>query len=75
MFASCLVSTERSFQGDWVDTTVMCELLCCHRRTLYRLKQAGYLSEGRHCRKKNPLAPRGEFVWHRTRVLIKMGAQ
>ena len=60
----------------WVKTKHMAEELGCHRNTLGRLKAAGYFVEGDkgHYRKVNPLSPRGDFVWHRTRVLLKMGA-
>ena len=52
----------------------MAKELGCHRKTLGRLKARGYFVEGKHFRKVNPLSPRGEFVWHRTRVLLKMDA-
>ncbi len=58
----------------WIKTTPMADLLGCDRKTLGRLKTAGYLSEGQHYRKVNPLSPRGCFVWHRNRVLLKMKA-
>jgi hypothetical protein len=60
--------------SDWIKTTQMADALGCHRKTLIRLKNNGYFAQGRHFRKTNPLAPRGEFVWHRTRVLLKMDA-
>lgn len=60
----------------WVKTKVMAEELGCHRNTLGRLKAAGFFLEGAngHYRKVNPLSARGDFVWHRTRVLLKMDA-
>lgn len=60
----------------WVNTKDMALELGVHRNTLGRLKGAGYFVEGDqgHYRKKNPLSPRGDFVWHRTRVLLKMNA-
>lgn len=59
---------------DWIKTGDMAKELGCHRKTLGRLKARGYFVEGKHFRKVNPLSPRGEFVWHRTRVLLKMDA-
>lgn len=58
----------------WVKTKDMAEELGCHRNTLGRLKASGYFTEGQHFRKVNPLSPRGDFVWHRNRVLLKMDA-
>lgn len=58
----------------WIDTRVMAEMLGVHRKTLTRLKQSGYFTEGEHYRKKNPLAPRSDFTWHQTKVLLKMDA-
>ena len=61
-------------EANWIKTTAMADALGCHRRTLGRLKSTGFLIEGKHFRKTNPLAPRGDFVWHRSRVLLQMGA-
>lgn len=58
----------------WIKTKNMAEELGCHRNTLGRLKANGFFVEGTHFRKVNPLSTRGDFVWHRTRVLLKMGA-
>jgi len=60
--------------SDWIKTKDMAEALGCHRKTLSRLKTSGFFIEGQHFRKINPLSPRGDFVWHRTRVLLKMDA-
>lgn len=60
--------------SEWIPTKQMAEDLGCHRKTLTRLKQKGYFTEGTHFRKVNPLSPRGDFTWHRTRVLLKMDA-
>jgi hypothetical protein len=65
---------KRTAPSDWVETQAMADALGCHRKTLSRLKCAGYFNEGTHYRKKNPLSPRGVFVWHKARVLIKTGA-
>ena len=61
-------------QASWITTTEMATALGCHRRTLGRLKSAGFLIEGQHFRKTNPESPRGDFVWHRSRVMLRMGA-
>ena len=58
----------------WVKTKAMAAELGCHPSTLLNLKKSGYLREGQHWRKIDPTAPRGNFVWHHTRTLIKMGA-
>ena len=60
--------------SDWIKTSEMANTLGCHRKTLIRLKNKGFFSQGKHFRKTNPLAPRGEYVWHRTRVLLRMDA-
>jgi len=60
--------------SDWIESKAMADALGCHQRTLNRLRRAGYFNEGTHFRKMNPLAARGVFVWHKTRVLIKTGA-
>ena len=60
--------------SDWIKTKSMASELGCHPKTLGRLKLRGYFEEGKHYRKVNPLAPRSEFVWHRSRVLLKMDA-
>lgn len=60
--------------SDWIKTKEMALALGCHRKTLSRLKQIGFFVEGKHFRKINPLSPRGDFVWHRTRVMLKMDA-
>ncbi|MAH29362.1 MAG: DNA-binding protein [Euryarchaeota archaeon] len=60
-------------KGEWIPTRDMAALVGCSRRTLSRMQTAGYFIEGQHWQKLNPLAPRSNFVWHRTRVLIKMG--
>ena len=44
-----------------------------HRVTLMRIKSAGYVREGFHYQKKNPTAPRGDFLWHRHRTAEKFG--
>lgn len=58
----------------WIKTAEMAELLGVHRNTLSRLKAAGYFTEGQHYRKSNPLSPRGCFVWHQQRVMMRMNA-
>ncbi len=58
----------------WIKTNVMAGLLGVHRNTLGNLKAAGYFLEGEHYRKANPTSPRGRFLWHRNRVLLKMDA-
>jgi hypothetical protein len=58
----------------WIRTKIMAEQLGCSRNTLVRLKKDKYFIEGRHYRRTNPLKPRSDLVWHRGRVLIKMGA-
>jgi hypothetical protein len=52
----------------------MAKALGCHRNRLSEWKRYGYLSEGRHYRKVNPLAVRSNLVWHMARVLSKLGA-
>ena len=52
----------------------MASLLGVHRNTLGNLKTSGYFLEGEHYRKANPTSPRGRFLWHRNRVLLKMDA-
>jgi len=59
--------------GDWITTKEMAAHLGCSRRTLARMQSAGFFSEGKHWQKMNPLAPRSNYLWHKTRVLIKMG--
>ena len=58
----------------WIKTAAMAAELGCHRQTLARLKAKGFFTEGHHYRKINPTAPRGDFIWHRARVLLRMGA-
>lgn len=60
-------------RGQWVSTQHMARALGCHRQTLQKWKRDGYLSEGRHYRKVNPLAIRSNLVWHMARVLSKLG--
>lgn len=64
-------------KSDWIKTKQMAQVLGCSRETLSRLKSAGYFKEGRngHYRKINPLAPRGDFVWHETRTKLRMDAE
>ena len=58
----------------WLKTKEMAEALGCHRNTLSRLKQSGFFREGQHFRTVNPLSTRPTFVWHETRVLLRMNA-
>ena len=58
---------------DWISTKEMAASVGCSIATLGRLRKAGYFVEGRHWQKMNPLAPRSNHVWNRSRVLIKMG--
>ena len=58
---------------DWISTKDMAEAVGCSRRTLQRLQSAGFLKEGQHWQKINPIAPRSNHVWHQTRTMIKMG--
>ena len=60
-------------KSDWIPTREIVEELGISRRTLSRLQSAGYFQEDQHFQKVNPLAPRSNFLWNRTRVLIKMG--
>ena len=61
-------------ESAWVKTKEMASLLGVHRNTLGNLKTSGYFLEGEHYRKSNPTSPRGHFLWHRNRVLLKMDA-
>lgn len=58
---------------DWIPTKDMAELAGVNRRTLQRLQSAGFLKEGQHWIKSNPIAPRSTHLWHQTRTMIKMG--
>lgn len=51
----------------WVDTREILDHLRISRSTLDHLRQEGVLVERRHYVKKNPLAIRGVFLWHRQR--------
>ncbi|NDC16116.1 MAG: hypothetical protein EBZ76_13385 [Synechococcaceae bacterium WB9_2_170] len=53
--------------GLWVETRAIVRHLSISRTTLDRLRQEGVLVERRHYIKKNPLAARGVFLWHRQR--------
>ena len=57
----------------WIPTKEMAELLDLHRITLLRIRKTDYLREGFHYVKKNPVSPRGDFVWHPHRTMEKFG--
>ena len=57
----------------WVPTNEMADVLGIHEKTLRRMKTQGMFKEGHHYRKKNPLAPRGKFLWHTQRVEMHLG--
>lgn len=58
---------------DWIPTKDMADLAGVSRRTLQRLQSAGFLKEGQHWIKANPLAPRSSHLWHQTLTMIRMG--
>ncbi len=57
----------------WMRTREMASYLGVHRNTLENMLRAGLLRDGRHRRKINPLAPRGEFLWNQEAVLMTLG--
>ena len=60
-------------KSDWVPTKEMADELGINRVTLQRLRRDGFLKEKQHWVKVNPLAPRSNHLWHRTRTMMKMG--
>lgn len=58
----------------WIETNDMARTLGVHRATLQRLKGRGYFRDGHHFRKKNPLSPRSNLLWHEQRVQMRMRA-
>ena len=58
---------------DWIPTKDMAELAGVSRRTLQRLQSAGFLREGQHWIKSNPIAPRSSHLWHQTLTMMRMG--
>ena len=60
---------------DWISTAEMAEAAHCSRRTLARLQSAGFFREGAngHWTKVNPIAPRSNYLWHKTRTLMRLG--
>lgn len=59
---------------EWVKTREMASMLGVTRNTLVEWKRVGYMLEGDHWRKANPLSPRSDLLWHRERVKEKVGA-
>ena len=60
-------------KSDWISTRDMADLAGVSRRTLQRLQSAGFLKEGQHWIKSNPIAPRSNHLWHQTLTMIRMG--
>lgn len=58
---------------DWIPTKDMADLAGVSRRTLQRLQSAGFLKEGQHWIKANPIAPRSSHLWHQTLTMMRMG--
>ena len=65
-------SPEPQEPGPWITTRAMARALGVHPCTLRRLKARGFFTYRTHYRKKDPHAPRGNFLWHRERVLAHL---
>ena len=57
----------------WLSTAELCAHLAISRSTLFAIRRAGLLKEGRHLVAKNPTACRSHLLWHRQRCELALG--
>lgn len=57
----------------WLTTAELCSHLAISRSTLFSIRRAGLLKDGRHLVTKNPTANRSHLLWHRQRCELALG--
>ncbi len=57
----------------WLTTAQLCPHLAISRSTLFAIRRAGLLKDGRHLVAKNPVSTRSHLLWHRQRCELALG--
>ncbi len=57
----------------WCTTSELCSHLAISRSTLFAIRKAGLLKDGRHLVAKNPTSARSHLLWHRQRCELALG--
>jgi hypothetical protein len=57
----------------WLSTAELCAHLAISRTTLFAIRRAGLLKEGRHLVAKNPTCTRSHLLWHRQCCELALG--
>jgi hypothetical protein len=57
----------------WLTTAELCAHLAISRSTLFAIRRAGLLKDGRHLVAKNPVSSRSHLLWHRQRCELALG--
>ena len=57
----------------WLTTAELCAHLAISRSTLFAIRRAGLLKDGRHLVTKNPVSSRSHLLWHRQRCELALG--
>ena len=57
----------------WLNTAQLCRQLAISRSTLFAIRQAGLLKQGRHVVAKNPTSGRSHLLWHLQRCELALG--
>jgi hypothetical protein len=57
----------------WLTTAERCAHLAISRSTLFAIRRAGLLKDGRHLVAKNPVSAGSHLLWHRQRCELGLG--
>jgi hypothetical protein len=57
----------------WLSTAELCQRLAISRSTLFSIREAGLLKNGRHVVAKNPASTRSHLLWHLQRCELALG--
>jgi DNA-binding CsgD family transcriptional regulator len=57
----------------WISTAEICQQLAISRSTLFSIREAGLLKNGRHVVAKNPASTRSHLLWHLQRCELALG--
>ncbi len=57
----------------WLTTAELYTHLAISRSTLFAIRRAGLLKDGRHLVAKNPTSARSHLLWHRQRCELALG--